>query len=304
MDEPVLIVAFNRPDHLSVLLDRLRQVRPTVVYAAIDGPRSDRDDEPRVRRCQELIRGIDWPCEVRTQFQETNLGCGRGVTAAISWFFDQQERGIILEDDVIPEPSFFDFAVELLDRYQDDDRVFSITGCNLVPPEAMSRPQDPYRFAAIPNVWGWATWRRSWAGHRLDARGWWRRVTLHRLLAASGYRPSGLAFWASTMEITARGGVDTWDWQLMFEAVRTGRLVATPNVNLVRNIGFDEQATHTKQRELDFPAPGQVELPTTPVPVRVDAKADTWMRRNLYRMSVIGSLDRMRRFALDRSAAP
>lgn len=300
MDEPVLIVAFNRPDHLSVLLDQLRQVQPTKVYAAIDGPRSDRDDEPRVRRCQDLIKAIDWPCEVHTLFQESNLGCGRGVTAAITWFFEHQERGIILEDDVIPDVSFFAFCVELLDRYQDDDRVFSITGCNLVPREAISRPDEPYRFAAIPNVWGWATWRRSWEGHRLDARGWWRRVTPLRLLAASGYRPAGLAFWASTMEITARGGVDTWDWQLMFEAVRTGRLVATPNVNLVRNIGFDEFATHTKVKELDFPSPQCVDVPTTPVAVRVDVRADAWFRRHVLRTSVIGSLDWARRFALER----
>ena len=300
MDEPVLIMAFNRPDHLSVLLDRLRQVRPTRVYAALDGPRPGTDDEDRVRRCRELIAGIDWPCEVRTLFQETNLGCGRGVSTAITWFFEHEERGIILEDDVIPDPSFFDFAMELLDRYQDDHRVFSITGCNLVPPDAMSNPEQAYRFATMPNVWGWATWRRSWAGYRLDARGWWRRITPHRLLVANRYRPAGLAFWASTMEITGRGGVDTWDWQLMFEAVRRGALVATPNTNLVQNIGFDDQATHTTRKELHFPATGKVMVPTAPVPMRTDIRADAWMRKNVYRMSVIGSLDWARRFAIDR----
>ncbi|HEY7823002.1 MAG TPA: hypothetical protein VIG24_09225, partial [Acidimicrobiia bacterium] len=104
MTEPVLIIAFNRPDHLKVLIERLREVQPRSIYLAVDGPRGPQD-EAQVRECQALASTIDWTEDVHTQFQDSNLGCGNGVTAAITWFFDNVGRGIILEDDIIPEPS-------------------------------------------------------------------------------------------------------------------------------------------------------------------------------------------------------
>ncbi len=135
MSEPVLIMAFNRPDHLQVLLNRLREVRPDRVFVAVDGARDARPDEAdRVQACRDLVATIDWPCDVQTLFQDHNLGCGLGVSTAITWFFTHVERGIILEDDIIPDPSFFPYCAELLDRYQDDARVFAISGCNFVPP--------------------------------------------------------------------------------------------------------------------------------------------------------------------------
>ena len=299
--EPILVMAFNRPDHLRVLLDRLREVQPERLYVAVDGPRVERAaDAAAVAACRDLVSSIDWPCSVSTLFQGANLGCGLGVTTAITWFFSSEERGIILEDDVIPDPSFFGFCAELLDRYASDPRVFSISGCSLVPASELTAPSHAYRFSQVPNIWGWATWRRSWAGHRLDARGWWKRVSPRQLWASSGRSLAGASFWATNMELTARGEIDTWDWQLMFEAIRTGALVATPNVNLVSNIGFGEGATHTTGSGPVIPPVESIALPTSPVPVVADARADAWMREHVYQMSVLGSIDRLRQFALSR----
>ena len=150
--EAVLVIAFNRPDHLGVLLDRLRAVKPPRVYVAVDGARDGRPDEAeRVQACRDLVAAIDWPCQVETLFQDRNLGCGLGVSTAISWFFAHEERGIILEDDIIPDPSFFPFCSELLDRYQDDRRVFAISGCNFVPREEMGS-HGAYRFSQVPHI--------------------------------------------------------------------------------------------------------------------------------------------------------
>ena len=151
IDEPLLIIGFNRPDHMRVLIERLREIEPQNIYVAIDGPRRDRPGErEKVERCRNLVDEIDWGADVQTLFQEDNLGCGLGVSTAISWFFDHEERGIILEDDIIPDPSFFLYCTELLDRYESDQRVFAIAGCNFVPPEAITRPDDPYRFSQVP----------------------------------------------------------------------------------------------------------------------------------------------------------
>ena len=299
MTEPVLVMAFNRPDNLAVLLDRLREVRPERVFVAVDGPRADRPDEvERVQACRDLMSSIDWDCAVQTLFQDANLGCGRGVTTAISWFFSQVERGIILEDDTIPDPSFFGFCTELLDRYADDERVFAITGCNVVPRTRLAAPGDPYRFSQVPVVWGWATWRRSWAQHRLDGTGWHRELPPHMLLRRTGYSVPAAAYWATEFELTARGDVDTWDWQLVCAAMTSGQLVATSNTNLVDNIGYGGDATHTVHGSSRLAPATSIELPTRAVPVVVDRMADSWASKHHYGAKLLTTIDRVRKYAM------
>jgi hypothetical protein len=295
-DEAVLLIAFNRPDHLTVLIDRLREVQPTRVYLAVDGARPSRAGEGElVGACQALAGAIDWPCEVKTLFREQNLGCGLGVSSAISWFFGHEERGVILEDDIIPDPSFFPFCVELLDRYADDSRVFAISGCNFVPPEGLSST-GAYRFTQVPHIWGWATWRRSWDEYQLDIAGWRQRLPIHKLWARSGKRLTATVFWTGTFELLARKQVDTWDGQLVLASMAANQWTATSNVNLVENLGFGADATHTLD-EVDTLEVKPIAVPTKPVPVELDRRADAWTRRHHFRMSVIGMLHQLYRFA-------
>lgn len=301
VDEPVLVMAFNRPEHLKVLLQRLREVRPSRMYVAIDGARPDRTGEvERVQACRELVDTIDWDCEVRTLFQDANLGCGQGVTTAITWFFSQEERGVILEDDIIPDPSFFGFCTELLDRYEHDFRVFAISGCNFVPPEAQSRPDQAYRFSQVPHIWGWATWRRSWSLHRLDISGWRRQLPPTRLWARAGHSLPASVYWASTFELLARKEVDTWDGQLVLASMVAHQLTATSNVNLVENIGFGDEATHTVESLHELRPVEPIALPTSPVAVELDARADAWTRRHHFRATWRGMLDQADRYRRQR----
>ena len=297
--EPVLVVAFNRPDLLARLIQRLREVQPERVFVAIDGPRPDRpDDAERIRACRDLAGTIDWPCDVSTLFQDVNLGCGLGVSSAITWFFQHVERGIILEDDILPDPSFFGFCAELLERYHNNPRVFAISGCNVVPRSELANPANDYRFSQVPLVWGWATWRRSWREHRLDDRGWYRRLTPINLWRRSGRSLSGAFFWATNFELTARGDVDTWDWQLMCAAMRVRQLTAISNVNLVENNGFGADATHTHDADTHLQPVGFVDLPTAPAPVVVDEGADNWSRRHHFGDKFLTSVDRWRKYVL------
>ncbi len=300
---PVLVIAFNRPDHLRVLLERLRGMQPKTVYFAVDGARSDRpEEEERVQQCRELIEDIDWIPAKNLLFQDVNLGCGQGVTTAITWFFDHEETGIILEDDIIPNDSFFSFCSELLQRYRDDQRVFAISGCNFVPSAYQSHPELPYRFSQVPHIWGWATWRDRWRHHRLDISGWRRKLPPLELWRRAGHSLSGAAYWASTFELLARGEVDTWDGQLVLASMANRQWTATSNVNLIRNIGFDDLATHTREDREELPEPEAVALPLAQVPVELDERADTWTRRHHFRATPAGMMGQAGRYLRRRFA--
>jgi len=294
---PILVMAFNRPDHLQVLLERLRELEPESVYFAVDGARAENTDEARrVAECRRLIEDIDWIPHKSTLFQDANLGCGGGVTTAITWFFANEEAGIILEDDIIPEPSFFPYCAELLDRYQHDQRVFAISGCNFVPADHQSHPEFPYRFSQVPHIWGWATWRDRWSHHHLDISGWQKQLPPLELWRRTGRSVSGAAYWASTFELLARGEVDTWDGQLVLAGMVTEQWTATSNVNLIRNIGFDELATHTREDRDELPEPRAIALPLAEVPVELDERADAWTRRHHFRATPAGMMGQAGRY--------
>jgi hypothetical protein len=300
LEVPVLLIAFNRPGLLSGLINQLRTVRPTRVYLAVDGPRADRPAEAAlVAQCIGLAAEIDWDCEVRTRFQSRNLGCGVGASTAISWFFENEEQGIILEDDIRPNVDFFGFCAELLNRYADDTRVFSITGCNYVPREHIDTEGD-YRFSRLPHVWGWATWRRSWVQHDLDATNWRSRLSLHDLWMGGGRSAMGTAYWANLFRRVARKEIDTWACQWALAAMASGQLTATPNTNLVENLGFNEEATHTWVTPSGFPPASGMHLPTQPCSVVPDARADEWTRVHQYQATVTGIAGKVMRRVPDR----
>ncbi len=301
--EPILVIAFNRPDHLSVLIDRLREVRPTKIYLAVDGPREGKEGEAeKIAECQQMVNDIDWECEVTTNFQELNLGCGLGVSTAITWFFENEEHGIILEDDIIPDPSFFSFCEELLARHQNDPQVFAISGCNFVPPEHIET-QGAYRFSRVPHIWGWATWRDRWAQYSLDINGWRQELPVIKLWEKSGRSIPAAVYWAGTFGLLARKEVDTWDGQLVYMCMKTGMLTATSNTNLIENIGFNEQATHTVEDRDELQPIIPISFPTIPQQIQLDKKADSWTRKNHFRATWRGMLDQGDRFLKRRRAA-
>ena len=283
--EPILIVAFNRPDRVRELIDTLRPRGPEQVYLAVDGPRrgndSDADLVEQTRKCVDLI---DWPCAVKTRFLPENLGCGRAVSSAIDWFFDHVERGIILEDDVSPGPDFLDFCADLLDHYQDDDRVFAISGCNFVPP-VIPEQHASYRFSALTHVWGWASWRRAWQHYKFDMSDWRKRLPLKRRWQAMGADAGGFVYWTAVFDWMRWGKIDTWDYQWTLAQMAAGGLTATSNANLVENVGFRDDATHTVERpsfvrDLE-PLAGPLEHPQ----VRRDLGADRWVRSRVLQVS-------------------
>jgi hypothetical protein len=210
---------------------------------AADGPRQERnDDAARCAEARRIATQLDWPCELKTLFRESNLGCGRAVAGAISWFFQHEVEGIILEDDCLPDPTFFPYCTELLIRYRQDFRIFLINGNSgqLV----QDSDQDSYYFSRYPRIWGWATWRRSWDYYDFNMSRWPAlRETdwLQRMLQDR----RAVRYWCGIFDRTHAGAIDTWDYQLIFSCWVAEGLCATPWRNLVCNIGFGPAATRT-----------------------------------------------------------
>ena len=244
MKTPVLMLVFNRPDLTQTLFDIIRAARPERLYVAADGPRPTREGE--AERCAEvrrIVTAIDWPCEVKTLFREANLGCRLAVSGGIGWFFDQEPEGIVLEDDIHPDPSFFPYCEALLERYRDDPQVAIISGCNMV--DGISDRQAGYRFSRHALIWGWASWRRTWQHYDIAMTGWPSPEARARLAAMFDGHRLLISNWSAIFDRMARGEIDTWDYQLQYSAWMHGMLSIIPAHTLIVNEGFRSDATHT-----------------------------------------------------------
>jgi hypothetical protein len=247
LDSPVLFITFNRPEPTQKVFDAIRTARPSKLYIASDGPRiGNQSDRRKIQEVHEIVGKVDWPCEVNTLYRTDNLGCKIAVSSAIDWFFEQEEAGIILEDDCLPHPDFFVFCSELLVRYKDEEKVFSITGTNIQ--SGIKRGSASYYFSKYAHVWGWASWRRAWQHYQLDMSYWpkWKNSKEWRQRNFSLLEKK---CWNKVFDKVYRNEVDTWDYQWTACNFYKGGLVATPHVNLIRNIGFGEDATHTKGQD-------------------------------------------------------
>lgn len=231
---PVLILFFNRPDALRAVLERVEAAAPRRVYLACDGPREGRaDDAELTERCRRIALERAWKSPPATRFLASNEGCARAVSGAISWFFEREPEGIVLEDDCVPDPSFFRYATELLERYRGDERVMSIDGASF---DMRRREQGSpsYRFSRCPHVWGWASWARAWQHYRL-------RLTEDEVAALPADRypaqsAATLRGWRRKFRSVAHDRPATWDYQWTFAHLRRGGLVASPTRNLVTNV--------------------------------------------------------------------
>jgi len=240
----VLLLVFNRPDKIRCVLERVRDAHPCALYIACDGPREGSEhDLQAIAEVRKIVESIDWAPEIFTLFRDANLGCGRAVSEGISWFFNYEEEGIILEDDCLPSPSFFTFCSQMLLRYRDNNKVACICGVNIDPTSTLTK--DDYYFSRSFACWGWATWKRAWRMYHYDFRHY------SQILSYSGARHHycSLTEWLAdcgNYYDLQRGYVNTWDWQWWVTCRLAGKVCCFPRVNLVRNIGFGKQSTHTR----------------------------------------------------------
>ncbi|MFA6430420.1 MAG: nucleotide-diphospho-sugar transferase [Candidatus Paceibacterota bacterium] len=243
MKTPILFIIFNRPGTTKVVFEAIRQAKPSKLFIAADGPRKNKPGEKELcEKTRKITEKIDWECEVKTLFREENLGCGKAVSGAISWFFENVEEGIILEDDCLPHPSFFRFCEELLERYRFDDKVFMISGNNFLPKSL--RPKGSYYFSQLPHIWGWATWKRAWQKYDFDIKDLPDFIK-NKEIEKKWVDKSIQNYWLENFKEVFYHNLDTWDYQLVYNMWKNKSISIAPNVNLVSNIGFGTSGTHT-----------------------------------------------------------
>ncbi len=242
-DTPVLYLVFNRLDTVKRTFEQIRQQKPKELFIAADGAREGFEGEEK--KCSEvkkyILSRIDWSCEVKTLFRESNLGCKYAVSSAIDWFFDHVEQGIILEDDILPNSDFFYFLSKMLDYHKFDQEVMMISGLNVS--GNWKRNNQDYHFGKFGGIWGWGTWKRAWDHYDVNISDWADPLIQDRIL---NNFPSALKVKRFKMyEHLYNQEIDTWDLQWTFSKLLNNGLNVVPSVNLVKNIGCGPEATHT-----------------------------------------------------------
>jgi hypothetical protein len=274
LQTPILFLIFNRPEPALQVFEEIRKQQPERLFIAADGPRLNKAGEEIL--CEQtkksILQRIDWDCEVNTLFRTNNLGCGKAVSGAIDWFFDHVEEGIVLEDDCLPDPTFFSFCTELLFRYRTDEKILHIGGTNYQ--MGIERGNASYYFSHYTHIWGWASWRRAWEKYDFS-------LERYKELSTSGLNTQLRA------DLNAIYGnkIDTWDIQWFMTVWFNKGLTIIPNTNLIRNIGYGKQATHTKYTPAWFKnlRYGTIPFIVHPSSVEIDEEADRYSANTLFK---------------------
>jgi hypothetical protein len=278
---PVALIIFRRPEVTGRVLTAIAKARPKKLFVVADGPRPDHpSDAEACAATRAVIDRVDWDCEVLTNYSEVNLGCGLRPASGISWVFEHVSEAIILEDDCVPDPTFFTFCGELLEKYQDDERVMHITGSKFVRSD-LEMPFS-YYFSCLNACWGWATWRRAWQHFDMAVKLW--PMLRETTWIADIIGEAAVEHWRREFDVAfqANGKVPFWDHQWTFACWAQSGLSIVPARNLISNLGCGAEATHTfDQSDARARLPlGKMELPLRHPP---NVLRHTQLDRELFR---------------------
>ena len=297
LNTAVLFLIFNRLDTTERVFEAIREAKPPRLYISADGARLHKDGEKeKVGAVRDFVlSNIDWECEVSTLFRDNNLGCKMGVSGGISWFFEHEEEGIILEDDVLPLPSFFYYCEELLNKYRDNKTIAMVSGCNLISNRFTA--DSSYFFSKYSHIWGWATWRRSWNTYDVSISEWPTWKEKEGLAQLSDGSVGFVSYWRDIFDKVYKGGIDTWDYQWMFSCWKKKSLTILPKNNLVYNLGFDSSdATHTTGGEPGYvtdSSPKDLDFPLMhPICVERSCVADVLIDSSVFSITWLGLIKR------------
>jgi hypothetical protein len=290
LSTPIAFIIFNRPDTTARVFQAIRQARPQRLLVIADGPRIDRSGEAeKCAATRAIIDQVDWECEVLTNYSDINLGCKHRVSSGIDWVFSEVEEAIILEDDCLPTPSFFTFCQTLLEQYRHDERIMAISGNNFQ--NGQSRTPYSYYFSKYNHIWGWASWRRAWQHYDVNMKTWPEFLSSDLMQHVSDGEAEE-KFWTENFQQVYEGNIDTWDYQWTYACWSQGAMSILPDSNLVSNIGFGVDATHTKgvSSIANMPTKDIWEIKDPPFLVRHE-EADHYTKDKSYKIKQPTSLE-------------
>jgi len=246
---PVLFLIFNRLDTTKQVFNEIRKAKPKKLYIAADGPRNVAEKVKTDLVRKKVLEKIDWDCKVKILFRKKNLGCGKAVSEAISWFFKNEKMGIILEDDCLPDSSFFYFCENLLKKYEHNSKIMHISGTNFQYNGGI-KVDESYFFSKYTHIWGWATWRRAWKTHDLYLKKWSQIRKNSEKFDRIFDNFEEITFFHRWFDLISKNPFTTWDVQWQFACFLNKGLAVQPNENLVKNVGFSADSTHTNNGRL------------------------------------------------------
>ena len=261
-DIPILLIIYNRFKTTQKVFSSIKDVKPSRLYLVSDGPKNISDKTKIDELRNYIINNISWDCEFKSMFRDSNLGCRASVSSGIDWFFNNEDMGIILEDDCLPSKSFFYFCEELLHRYKNDKRIYSISGFNQQN-EWNSEDHD-YFFSKLGTCWGWASWRRCWKDYDVEIKDFEDFEQLKGFENSLG-KKLGKIKKEMIYEGVIRNEADSWALQWGYLRHKNSGLTCIPSKSLIKNIGFGDDATHT------FHAlPSEVENNEVSIPTKIN----------------------------------
>lgn len=242
MKKAALFLIFNRLDATKRVFEAIQKAKPSRLYIAADGAREQkRGENEKVKATREyVVANIDWDCKVKTLFRDKNLGCKIAVSRAIGWFFENEESGIILEDDCLPSQSFFWFCEELLEKYKNNKKVMHISGNQFIPNFDSS---ESYYFAKIEHCWGWATWADRWKYFNCDLKNY-NKQNINKFSSNKNVQK----YWLNILNKVKNNEIDSWAYPWTFNIIENDGFCVNPSKNLVSNIGFSKESTHTNYK--------------------------------------------------------
>jgi len=282
----ILITGYNRPDLLETLLQSLENYDGKL-YVSLDYPKDYKKDgrafEANKILCKKYSNFIS-----ECQIFDVNQGCFQGVTKAISWAFENEDKLIIFEDDIEFDGAFLQFANEALFQLEGNDSIGSISGLNLVPKPIQSFSSESTRLSIYTATWGWATWKNRWQDYLADLETF---PKLDLSWASQSWSQSEKHYWKKVFQSVADGNVDSYGYRWLYSNWKRGRWTLTPNENLTLNLGFGPGATHTRDEEHPWWLPTGISsgfiFKELDHEIKVDVPADKWVSKNHFRTNWI-----------------
>lgn len=264
---PIIFIIFNRADTAQGVFNKIKEQQPPTLLVIGDGPRKTKsDDEKKIIETRKIIEQVDWSCKVYTNFSDTNLGCRKRISSGLDWAFNIVDRAIILEDDCLANNSFFRFSQEMLEKYETEEKIMMISGNN----NSFMKPLESYYFSNYFHIWGWATWARAWKKNDINLSDW-PELKKTDFIKKTFNKKSEQYYWSHYFDLLYSNQVDSWAVPWTYSCYKENGISIAPKYNLISNIGFGKNATHTKtesifskteSKELEFPLihPKRIEI--------------------------------------------